>query len=81
MSCRCPHGAYSHEVYCKASDLFGRRSFADLLGTADRGRLAPGKLADVIAVPGNPVETIAAIERPSFVMLGGKRIDTALLAG
>ncbi|MDQ6930058.1 MAG: amidohydrolase family protein [Candidatus Eremiobacteraeota bacterium] len=53
---------------------------ADLLGTPDRGRLAPGKLADIIAVPGDPSADIRAIERPSFVMLGGKRVDTALLS-
>ena len=52
---------------------------ADLLGTQDRGRLAPGKLADVIAVPGDPSADIRSLERPSFVMLGGKRIDTAQL--
>ncbi len=52
---------------------------ADLLGTGDRGRLAAGKLADVIAVRGNPESTIEALEKPAFVMLGGKRIDTAAL--
>lgn len=53
---------------------------ADLLGTTDRGRLAPEKLADVIAVSGDPTLNIATVERPSFVMLGGRRIDTATLA-
>jgi imidazolonepropionase-like amidohydrolase len=28
-------------------------------------------LADVIAVPGNPLEDISAVERVSFVMKGG----------
>jgi len=49
-------------------------SAADLLGTTDRGRLLPGKLADVIAVSGDPTVNIATIEKPSFVMLGGRRI-------
>ncbi|MBC5829039.1 MAG: amidohydrolase family protein [Candidatus Eremiobacteraeota bacterium] len=52
---------------------------ADLLGTQDRGRLAPGKLADVIGVRGNPASSIEALEKPAFVMLGGKRLDTAAL--
>ncbi|MDP9017873.1 MAG: amidohydrolase family protein [Candidatus Eremiobacteraeota bacterium] len=52
---------------------------ADLLGTGDRGRLAPGKLADVVAVSGDPTSNVASLERPGFVMLGGKRIDTAML--
>lgn len=50
-------------------------SAADLLGTPDRGRLAPGKLADIIAVSGDPTRTIASVDRPSFIMLGGKQID------
>lgn len=53
---------------------------ADLLGTSDRGSLAPGKLADVIAVSDDPVANIRTLEKPSFVMLGGRRIDTARLA-
>ena len=53
---------------------------AELLGTPDRGALAPGKLADVIAVPGDPTRGIESLERPSFIMLGGKRVDVATLA-
>ncbi len=45
---------------------------ADLLGVDDRGVIAPGKLADIIAVPGNPLEDIHVLERVSFVMKGGK---------
>src|SRR5205085_9180216 len=45
---------------------------AELLGIADRlGALEPGKLADVIAVPGNPLAGIAAVEHVSFVMKEG----------
>jgi len=53
---------------------------ADLLGTKDRGVLANGKLADVIAVNGDPTRDIRTVEKPSFVMLGGKRVDTTRLA-
>jgi imidazolonepropionase-like amidohydrolase len=44
---------------------------ADLLGVDDRGAIAPGKLADLIAVEGNPLEDIRTLEDVRFVMLGG----------
>jgi imidazolonepropionase-like amidohydrolase len=43
-----------------------------LLGVDDRGALAPGKLADIIAVPGNPLENIRVTEDVRFVMKDGK---------
>ncbi|HEY0306280.1 MAG TPA: amidohydrolase family protein [Longimicrobiales bacterium] len=45
---------------------------AELLGKTDRGELAEGKLADIIAVPGNPLTDIRGTESVIFVMLGGK---------
>jgi len=47
---------------------------AELLGTADRGTLAVGMLADIVAVPGNPLLDITATERPTLVMKGGLRV-------
>src|SRR5438270_9758053 len=44
---------------------------ADLLGLDDRGTIAAGKLADLIAVPNNPLEDIKLLESVSFVMKGG----------
>ena len=44
---------------------------AELIDVDDRGRLAPGLLADVIAVPGDPSSDISMTERVSFVMKGG----------
>jgi imidazolonepropionase-like amidohydrolase len=51
---------------------------ADLLGVTDRGVLAAGKLADVIAAPGNPLEDLRALERVSWVMKGGKVVPPAI---
>jgi len=44
----------------------------DLLGTQDRGVLERGKLADIIAVDGDPLLDITLLERVSFVMKDGK---------
>jgi imidazolonepropionase-like amidohydrolase len=45
---------------------------ADLLGVDDRGRIAPGTLADLIAVPGDPLEDVRVLEDVRFVMKGGR---------
>ena len=42
-----------------------------LLGVEDRGELAVGKRADIIAVPGNPLDDITQMEAVSFVMKQG----------
>ena len=45
---------------------------AMILGWEDRvGALEAGRFADVIAVPGNPLDDITALERVFFVMKGG----------
>ena len=53
---------------------------AELIGVDDRGRLAPGLLADIIAVPGDPSEDITMTQDVRFVMKGG-RIYKALSSG
>jgi imidazolonepropionase-like amidohydrolase len=45
---------------------------AELIDVDDRGRLEPGLLADVIAVPGDPLADIGVTEQVRFVMKGGK---------
>ena len=50
----------------------GTMNGAKLLGWDARiGSLAAGKLADIVAVPGDPLADIHATERVSFVMKGG----------
>ena len=45
---------------------------ARLLGWEDRvGALAPGRYADLVAVPGNPIENIHLLQEVAFVMKGG----------
>jgi imidazolonepropionase-like amidohydrolase len=51
---------------------------ADLLGVkGDSGTLEAGKLADIVALPGNPVEDIHVTEHPKFVMRAGKVVKDA----
>jgi imidazolonepropionase-like amidohydrolase len=77
-----PHGENAREfaAYVKLgmSPLEALRTAtvhaADLLGKDDRGVIAPGKLADLIAVPGDPLQDITATERVNWVMQGGKVI-------
>jgi imidazolonepropionase-like amidohydrolase len=75
-----PHGQNAGEfaAYVEAgmSPLEALRSAtlsaAELLGLDDRGRIAPGLLADLVAVPGDPLRDITVTARPVFVMVGGK---------
>jgi len=49
------------------------RNAADLLGMSDQiGTLETGKLADIVAVPGSPLNDITALERVGFVMKDGQ---------
>ncbi len=46
---------------------------ARLMKIADqRGRLAPGLAADIVAAPDNPLDNIAALKSVHFVMKGGR---------
>src|ERR1700754_2515184 len=49
------------------------RTAAELLGAADKlGSVQPGRYADLIATPGNPLEHPELFKRVEFVMKGGK---------
>ena len=75
-----PHGENAREfaVYVKLgmTTLDALRTAtihaAEVLGVSDRGAIEAGKLADLIAVPGDPLQDITATERVSWVMQGGK---------
>ena len=77
-----PHGANAHEFVLMVqwggmtpmqSLVAGTSSAAKLLGWDARvGTLAAGKLADVVAVPGDPLADITATTRPVFVMKDGQ---------
>ena len=55
----------------------GTRVNAEMLGWDDKlGTLEAGKLADIIAIKGNPLDNIDALKDVSFVMLGGRIIRT-----
>jgi imidazolonepropionase-like amidohydrolase len=75
-----PHGRNAEEFHqmvdlgMKPMDALkaGTSSDAELLGLADKiGTLEPNKIADVVAVPGNPVENIRQTEKAFFVMKEG----------
>ena len=75
-----PHGANAKEFSERvrlgespmASIVSATSLNAEIIGWQDRvGSLAVGKLADIIAVPGDPVRDITALERVGFVMKGG----------
>jgi imidazolonepropionase-like amidohydrolase len=75
-----PHGENAHEfaVYVKSgmSPLEALRTAtlyaADLLGVKDRGVIEAGRLADLVAVPGDPLQDVTATERVSWTMVAGR---------
>ena len=75
-----PHGRNAEEFHqmvdlgMKPVDALKAGTFndADLLGLSDRiGTLEAGKLADVVAVPGDPIQNIRQTEHVFFVMKEG----------
>jgi imidazolonepropionase-like amidohydrolase len=75
-----PHGKNAIEFWLMTKDgmspalalMAGTAGGADLLGiSAQTGTLQPGKTADIVAVPGNPLVDIEAAQHPTFVMKQG----------
>jgi imidazolonepropionase-like amidohydrolase len=75
-----PHGRNASELVALASRGMSPLAVlraatvtaAELLDVTDRGRLGEGLLADVIAVPGDPLQDITVTQDVRFVMKGGK---------
>jgi imidazolonepropionase-like amidohydrolase len=77
-----PHGTNAHEFGLMVdwggltpmqSLVAGTMGGATLLGWESRvGSITPGKFADIVAVPGDPLKDIHATEHVSFVMKGGE---------
>ena len=75
-----PHGDNAKELWAmvdrgmspmqalQAATIMG----AELIDVRDRGRLADGLLADIIAVPGDPSQDITTTQDVRFVMKGGR---------
>jgi imidazolonepropionase-like amidohydrolase len=87
-----PHGENARELAMRvrlgeapmAALVAATRINAEILGWADRiGTLEPGKLADLVAVAGDPLTEIGALERVVLVMKGGvvERDETAASPG
>lgn len=75
-----PHGANARELAVRvglgespmAALVSATRLNAEILGWADRiGSVEAGKLADLIAVAGDPLADIRVMEKVVFVMKGG----------
>jgi len=49
----------------------GTSSAAELLGLDNVGTVAPGNLADLVVVEGDPLQDISALQSPSLVIKGG----------
>jgi len=75
-----PHGQNAHELmeYVKLgftpmqAIVAATQHPAELFRLADRGSLLPGKVADIIAVRGNPLNDISELTRVVFVMHQGR---------
>jgi len=77
-----PHGRVAQEAaFMVAAGLDPRAAVravtaeaADLLDEPDRGQLRPAAVADVVAVHGNPLDDIAALQHPAAVFQCGSRV-------
>lgn len=78
-----PHGQNAHEFATRVQlgqppieALRGATLYAaQVLGVDDRGIIQAGRLADLVAMPGNPLADITVTEKVSWVMKGGTVVE------
>jgi len=86
-----PFGGYPADVAALAGDeglglsprealMAAGSTAARVLGLSDTGALAPGLRADIIAVAGDPLADIEAINQTRFVMIGGTVLSPSAMA-
>ncbi|HEX5634151.1 MAG TPA: amidohydrolase family protein, partial [Gemmatimonadales bacterium] len=74
-----PHGLNAREFGARVragmrpiEAIRGATSYAaEVLGVTDRGSIGEGKLADLIAVSGDPLQDVTRLEDVTWVMKGG----------
>jgi imidazolonepropionase-like amidohydrolase len=75
-----PHGENAHELAAYVDRGMspaealrtGTTNAADLIGVDDRGKIAAGLLADLVAVEGDPLADITVMQSVTFVMKAGR---------
>jgi imidazolonepropionase-like amidohydrolase len=83
-------GVYTHGTNAREMLLMAKAGMANgavltaatagnarYFGLPDRGRVAPGLLADLVAVPGDPIADLTAVTRVGWVMKGGVVVTPA----
>jgi imidazolonepropionase-like amidohydrolase len=84
-----PHGRNARELIVRvklgespiSALIAATRLNAEIIGWQDRiGSLEPGKLADIIAVPGDPLRDLTVMEKVGFVMKDGQVYGDDLIA-
>jgi imidazolonepropionase-like amidohydrolase len=72
-----PHGSYSGELACYVEQVglsplevikWATRNGGELMGIADLGTVAPGKLADLVVVDGDPSDDINILRDPERIV-------------
>jgi imidazolonepropionase-like amidohydrolase len=78
-----PHGRNAREFELMvqggmtpaAAIVAATRAAAELLGRDDIGTIAPGRVADLVAVPGDPLRDVSVLTRPMAVFQAGREVD------
>lgn len=64
-----------------AAILAATAKAAEAMGVTDRGTVEAGRLADLIAVAGDPLQDVRQLEDVRFVMKGGRVVKNTLTTG